>query len=86
MKVLSKKEMQKNGKSAQDEIRILRQLDNKLFVRYKEELQDREFIYLVMEFVPGGDIFCFLKKQKSLDEPKVQFMAAQVVLMMDHLH
>lgn len=59
IKILSKKDIQKKGQVSHtlDEIKILRQLDNPYFVKFREELQDRRFIYLVMEYVPGGDIF-----------------------------
>lgn len=88
MKILSKREVIAKGHigHTREEIRILELLDNPFFVQFKEMVQDRKFIYLIMEFVEGGNVFRFLASQKQLNEKTVQFMIGQVVLMLEHLH
>lgn len=39
-----------------------------------------------MEFVNGGDLFYHIKLQKKLNEDRVRFYAAEIVLALDFLH
>lgn len=69
-----------------EEIRILKQLSNKFMIDFKEELQDRKMIYLVMEYISGGEMYHLIKEKKMLEQSWTQFYAAQVVLMIEYLH
>ena len=40
--------------------------------------QDEEFLYLVMEYIPGGDMMSLLMKRDVLTEEETRFYAAQV--------
>ena len=48
--------------------------------------QDTNTLYMVMEFVNGGELFYHLALQGKFDEPRAQFYAAQIVLALDYMH
>lgn len=51
--------------------------------------QDLIFIYMVMEFVNGGELFYHLHRvgdRKGFSEERAKFYAAQILLALDHMH
>ena len=51
--------------------------------------QDLIFIYMVMEFVNGGELFYHLHRvgeRKGFAEERAKFYAAQLLLALDHMH
>ncbi|KAM0513018.1 hypothetical protein ACHAPE_008223 [Trichoderma viride] len=47
---------------------------------------DRERLYLVLDYVPGGEIFSYLRKYRRFDEQIARFYAAEIVLVLEYLH
>ena len=43
-------------------------------------------LYLVTEFVPGGELFDYLQKSKQVSEVNAKFYAVQVCLALEYLH
>ena len=43
-------------------------------------------MYLVLEFVPGGELFNLLRKCNQFNEEQAQFYASQIVLAFEYLH
>jgi serine/threonine protein kinase len=48
--------------------------------------QDSEFLYLVLEYVIGGEFFSHLRKAVKFPNDTARFYAAAVVLAFEHLH
>eukprot|EP00924_Labyrinthula_sp_SR-Ha-C_P014359 maker-scaffold_20-snap-gene-3.45-mRNA-1 protein AED:0.04 eAED:0.04 QI:852/1/1/1/0.71/0.5/8/79/332 len=48
--------------------------------------QDAKFLYMIMDYVNGGEFFTCLRKEGRLDSKKARFYAGCVVLMFEHLH
>lgn len=48
--------------------------------------QTPERMYMVMPYVPGGDLFHWLKEKKNFEEEEVKIFAAQIALALEHLH
>ena len=48
--------------------------------------QDEAHLYLIMEFINGGELFYHLKKDKKFDEDRAKFYAAELVLALEYLH
>ena len=73
IKVLDRKKL-RDGDSISDilsEFRILAKLDHVNIVKYYETYQDKRYLYLVMEYCPGGDLIeKIVKKRKSFGEQK----------------
>jgi serine/threonine protein kinase len=48
--------------------------------------QDRENVYLLMEYVPGGEFFNYIRQAVQLSNPVARFYTAEIVLAIEHLH
>jgi calcium-dependent protein kinase len=62
IKAISKKKIGDNLKQIKAEINILSSLDHPNIVKYYETYENKEFLYIVMEYCPGGDLFKFITK------------------------
>lgn len=49
-------------------------------------MQDSEYLYYLMDFIPGGDFMGLLSKEDVLEEEWVRFYTAEVVAALDELH
>ncbi|KAH9412228.1 serine/threonine-protein kinase [Ordospora pajunii] len=49
-------------------------------------MQDGEYLYYLMDFVPGGDFMGLLSKEDVLEESWIRFYAAEIVQALDELH
>jgi serine/threonine protein kinase len=48
--------------------------------------QDEAKLYMVMEFVPGGELFGHLRAAGRFSVPAARFYVACVISALDHLH
>ena len=48
--------------------------------------QDKDHLYLVMEFLPGGDLMTWLIKYDVFDETVAQFYVAELILAVHSIH
>lgn len=48
--------------------------------------QDERYLYIVLEYVPGGELFTYLRTVQNLKSMDAWFYAAQVTIMFDYLH
>jgi serine/threonine protein kinase len=48
--------------------------------------QTQTKIYLVLDYVPGGELFGRLKEEGRFDEPRTRLYAAEILLGLGHLH
>ncbi len=47
------------------EINILSWLDHPNIVKYYETYENKDFLYIVMEYCPGGDLFDLITKKSK---------------------
>ena len=57
IKVLSKSKLKDHLDAIKDEVDILKKLDHPNIVKYYETYIDERYIYLVMEYIGGGELF-----------------------------
>jgi serine/threonine-protein kinase RIM15 len=55
-------------------------------VRFQSSFQNRQNLFIVMEYVQGGDCMTLLNSLKRFDEVVVQHFIAQICLAVRHLH
>jgi serum/glucocorticoid-regulated kinase 2 len=49
-------------------------------------LQTRDKLYLVTDYIPGGELFFWLKRDRVFSQSRVRLYAAELVLALEHLH
>ena len=59
---------------------------NEWIVNLKYSFQDEFYLYLVMDFLPGGDLMNLLMKKEILTEDEARFYTAEMILAVDSVH
>jgi len=65
IKVMNKKKLKDHLEAIQEEVAILCKLDHPHIVKYYETYNDERYIYLVMEYINGGELFEKIAKQDN---------------------
>ncbi|CAF2218580.1 probable serine/threonine protein kinase IRE3 isoform X1 [Brassica napus] len=88
IKVLKKADMiRKNAvESILAERDILINVRNPFVVRFFYSFTSRENLYLVMEYLGGGDFYSLLKNIGCMDESNARVYIAEVILALEYLH
>merc|ERR1712154_268424 len=88
MKTLLKKKMieKKQQKHVRTERDLMVNVDHWLLVRLYWSFQDDTYLYLVMEYCPGGDLMKILIKEDILSEPVTRFYMAESAAAIACLH
>ena len=59
---------------------------NEWIVNLKYSFQDEYYLYLVMDYLPGGDLMNLLMKKEVLTEEEARFYIAEIILAVDSVH
>ncbi|KAK2184118.1 hypothetical protein NP493_281g01042 [Ridgeia piscesae] len=88
MKILRKVDMLEKEQIAhvRAERDVLVEADHMWVVKMYYSFQDPINLYLIMEFLPGGDMMTLLMKKDTLTEEQTQFYIAETVLAIDSIH
>ncbi|XP_040570908.1 serine/threonine-protein kinase tricornered [Lepeophtheirus salmonis] len=88
MKILHKVDMVKKEQLAhvRAERDILVEADHQWVVKMHYSFQDLNNLYLIMEFLPGGDMMTLLMKKDTLSEEVTQFYIAETGLAIEAIH
>ena len=65
---------------------MLAESDSPWVVSLFYSFQDPTYLYLVMEFLPGGDLMTMLIKYDTFSEDVTRFYIAECVLAIDAVH
>ncbi|XP_025092900.1 ribosomal protein S6 kinase beta-1-like isoform X3 [Pomacea canaliculata] len=89
MKVLKKATIARNAKDAahtRAERNILEGVKHPFIVELKYAFQTDGKLYLILEYLPGGELFTRLDTEGILMEDAACFYIAEIVLAIEHLH
>lgn len=88
MKKLEKSEMLRRGQveHVKAERNLLAEVDSDCIVKLYCSFQDDEFLYLIMEYLPGGDMMTLLMRKDTLTEEEAKFYVGQTVLAIESIH
>ena len=88
IKKMKKEEMHKKNQvlHVRAERDVLSEAKNQWIVELKFSFQDQKFLYLGMEYLPGGDLMTLLMARDILPEEDSKFYAAEMVLAIESVH
>lgn len=87
MKIIKKESCDEGYlKSLSNEINILRQLDHPNIIKLYEIYQDTNHIYMVTEFLGGGELFDVLVKKRCLSENIAAKVIKQILQAVNYCH
>jgi len=70
----------------QAERAILESIDHPFLIRLRFAFQTESKLFMIMQFMRGGEVFHHLKSKKTFDEDLARFYAAEIALGIGHLH
>ncbi|ORX49113.1 kinase-like protein [Hesseltinella vesiculosa] len=73
-------------KHINNEFSILHNISHPFLVNLWDAFQDSKHLYMVMDYVPGGELFRILRKKKHFSEADTRFYACEVILALEYLH
>ena len=65
---------------------ILRSVNHPFMINLRYAFQTETKLYLVLDYVNGGELFFHLQRARRFDETRARFYAAEVVLVLEYLH
>ncbi|KAH3678367.1 hypothetical protein WICMUC_001384 [Wickerhamomyces mucosus] len=86
VKIISKRKIMGNTDGVNRELEILRKLDHPGIVKLRGFYEDDDFYYLVMEFVPGGDLMDFVAAHGSVGEEAGKEITKQILQAIQYVH
>lgn len=88
IKKMKKKDMIKKNEieHIRAERSVLSKSSNKWTIDLKCSFQDDDFLYLVMEYLPGGDLMNMLIKKDIFSIEEARFYIAETILAVEYVH
>ncbi|KAG6830431.1 hypothetical protein H0H92_000734 [Tricholoma furcatifolium] len=88
IKVLNKEKVVKlkQVEHTNNEQAMLEAVQHPFIINLWGTFQDATNLYMVMDFVPGGELFTLLRRSNRFPDPVAKFYAAEVALALNHLH
>jgi len=88
MKVLRKQEVVKRDvvDNIQLERKVLETVDHPFLVALRYAFQTPAKLYMVMDYIPGGELFSLLATKHELTAKDTRFYAAELIVALEHLH
>lgn len=88
MKVIPKKKVVESElfDATQTERNIMMGINHPFITKLHFSFQTESKLYLIMDFLPGGDLSFHLNNMFRFDEERTRFYAAEIALALEHLH
>ena len=65
---------------------VLAEANDQWIVGLNYSFQDEDYLYLVMDYLPGGDLMNYFMVKDVLNEEEARFYAAELVLAIESVH
>ena len=76
----------KQVEHVQSEKKILSKISHPFLVHLYWTTHTNNLLYLLLEYVPGGELFQMMRKREKFDSKTAIFYASEVLLALDYLH
>jgi serine/threonine protein kinase len=88
LKIMNKSVVVRKNQVAhtRQEKELLSQLDHPFIVKLLSTFQDEANLYMLMEFVNGGELFSVVRCGKRLQNDGAKFYAVEIILALGHIH
>ena len=89
MKIISKRQLRKSAgciENVQAERNILQRVNHPFVVKMHCSFQTREKLFILMDFLAGGELFLRLGREGIFLEKDAAFYLAETISALDHLH
>ena len=88
MKVLEKQKVvkQKQVEHAIQEKKVLQSVKFPFLIKLKFAFKDNSNLFMVLEYVEGGEMFSHLSKVGAFSEKQAKFFATQIILAFEYMH
>ncbi|KNC99781.1 AGC/PKA protein kinase [Spizellomyces punctatus DAOM BR117] len=70
----------------QNERHLMEKIHNPFLVGLEATFQDSGHIYMIIEYMPGGDLFSQIRRYAYFEEPVARFYASEVAMALSYLH
>ncbi len=81
-KIIQKKSIN----SVMNERTLLAKLNHPFLINMNFAFQDRENLYLIMDYINGGDLRYHLGKYRRFPENQAKFFIANIIVGLEYLH
>ena len=88
MKACKKNMIEQRNQSIRlkNEREIMGGVDHPFIVQLRYAFQTNDKLYMIMDFINGGELFFHLRRAKRFTEEKVRFYGAEILLALNYLH
>ena len=76
----------KSETSVLDELSLLSKINHPFIINIHFAFQDNDFLYLVMDYLSGGDLRFHFNKNRGFNEVQTKFFLSNILLSLDYLH
>jgi len=76
----------KHQEYAWNELKILQKNECPFICNLRYSFQSEDFLYLVMDFLNGGDLFFHLRKDIFFSEERTRFYCCEIICALEYLH
>jgi protein kinase A len=81
-KIIAKKSIN----SVMNERNLLARIRHPFFINISYAFQDRDNLYLIMDYVNGGDLRYHIGRRRRFTEPETKFFIANLIVGLEYLH
>lgn len=88
MKVLKKANLLERNQidHTKTEREVLQNVSSPFLMKMHYAFQTEDKLYMVMDFLNGGELFYHLRRELHFDEDRIRFYAAEIILGLEALH
>ncbi len=69
-----------------NERNIMKELDNKNIIKILDYFEDNIYIFIIMEYINGGNLYSLVKKRRILQEKVAKYIFKQMISALKYIH